>query len=106
MSSSQAIRIFVWLRLEFGWASNTKVMEDFLCFLTVMNPSSYGRQIESYDLYKLRCVAESHLWIEQDNRTIWNLSLLPKENWKNLEYRDHRTFHNLPNEGLNSRFEF
>jgi hypothetical protein len=28
---------------------------------------------------------------------IWNLSLLSMENWKNLEYRDPRAFHNLSN---------
>jgi hypothetical protein len=53
MSSSQTIQIFVWLRLESGWASNTKVMDDFLRFPIVMKPSSYGWQFESYDLCKL-----------------------------------------------------
>jgi hypothetical protein len=39
-NSSQKIQIFVWLHLESGQASNTKVIEDLLHFPEVINPLS------------------------------------------------------------------
>jgi hypothetical protein len=30
---------------------------------------------------------------------IWTLSLLPRENWKSLEFKGRREFYNLSNEG-------
>jgi hypothetical protein len=66
--------------MKYGWALNSKVIEDILIFPAVIDPSSYGQRFESYDICKLGVLLKFQLWTEQD---IWiNLEFEPTFNGK------------------------
>jgi hypothetical protein len=82
-----------------GKIINTKAVYNFDGFPKSINTPSYDQWIMSYDLFKLGVLLK---FISGQNKIpgqIWNLSLLPMVKWKYLEYRDHRAFPKLSNEG-------
>jgi hypothetical protein len=58
------------LSLESDWMLNTKVLEDFLSFLTVINIPSYGQWFGCYDFWKLMVAAEI-LVLDRMERPEW-----------------------------------
>jgi hypothetical protein len=83
---------------------NPKVIEDFLSFPTVINPSSYGQWFECYDWWLL---LKFQFW--KKNEVIWqieDLTTFPFGNWGNFEYQNCREFHKLYEEFLKSVFRY
>ncbi len=79
--------------------NNAKVVDNFDMFLESIDTPSYDQRFISYDLCKLRVLLRFISGQNKIPRQIWNLSLFPMGNWKNLNYRDHRPFHKLSNNG-------
>jgi hypothetical protein len=81
-----------------GKRNNTKVVEYLDIFPSSVNTPSYDQWLRSYGLCTLRVLLKSQLWTEQDTWTSLGFQPTSNEKMEELEYRDHRAFHNLSNE--------
>jgi hypothetical protein len=75
-----------------------KVIENFETFLENINAPSYQR-FRSYGHYMLGVLLELSSRQINLSEQVWTLSSLPKEIWKNSEYKDPREFYKLSNKG-------
>jgi hypothetical protein len=79
---------------------NMEVIENFDIFLEIIDTPSYDQRFRSYERCKLGVLLKiPNFWTGQLSGRIWTLSLFPRENRKNSEYKGSREFYILSNKG-------
>jgi hypothetical protein len=85
---------------ESGKMHNIKVIENFETFLESTNTPSYNQWFRSYNHCKLGVLLLEIISGQiKLSGQVWTSRPLPKEIWKNSEYKDPRKFYILSNEG-------